>query len=66
MRKTTKIYFNVISDSNDINELNELVDEAVIKEDYFDEDKTASDIGYEVLSCSKRGDAVLLATFTYD
>jgi hypothetical protein len=65
-QRSCKINTNLLTDSNDIDELNDLVDEAVVEEDYYDEDKTAQDIEYEVISCDKAGNAVLKATFRYE
>lgn len=65
-RESIELKVNLLTMDNDIDLRNELVDEAIISTEFFDEDKTATDIEYEVIKCERNGDAVIKATFEYE
>ena len=65
MWRKIKVYTNLLTDTNDIDYLNSLVDDAIRNTSFDDDSKTATDIEYEVTKCDKAGNATLTARFNY-
>jgi hypothetical protein len=66
MIRSVKIYVNLLTGDNDIDLRNDMVDDAIRNCKWHDDHKIATDIGYEVLECDKKGFATLKATFNYE
>lgn len=65
MRRSVNIVVNVLTDDMDIDVRNEIVDDEIRNYTWQDDNKTATDISYEVLECVKNGLAKIRATFEY-
>ena len=68
MRRSIEFEVNVLTDEDfsDIDLRNEIVDDTIDDYPWADDDKTATDIEYEVVKCAKDGTATIKATFVYD